>query len=228
MSRVPGRGSRADNRGQPTIERRKFIIGAGALATGSAAAMGTGALSNTEMERTASIDVADDAAGIIGLDTESQFARLEEDQYGNDRLEIYLDGTLSDAEGVNPNSQTVISDLFRTQNNQENNLALEFSFIGGDPRDIELFFEDSDGSDELVDGGSGITHPSNIPVVTRDYGANVGEAYYGGPGTSRPAVLEGGNEYSWGLKIETPDYADTAVSQIEGIDRIEVSAYSVE
>gem|GEM_PF-1264017 len=56
------------NRGQPTMERRKFIIGAGALATGSAAAVGTGAFSAAEVERAVNVEITDDSASLVGLE----------------------------------------------------------------------------------------------------------------------------------------------------------------
>lgn len=49
------------------MQRRKFLIGAGALAAGSAAAMGTGAFSAMSADRDADIDVVSDSEGLVTL-----------------------------------------------------------------------------------------------------------------------------------------------------------------
>ena len=49
------------------MERRKFVIGMGALATGSSAAVGTGAFDSMSAERGATINVVDDSNGLIAL-----------------------------------------------------------------------------------------------------------------------------------------------------------------
>ena len=80
--------------------RRKFIAGLGALATGSAAAMGTGAFSTMTAERTANINVTNDASGLIGLSAKGEQASKENG-------ELYIDtsaGNGSGSSGVNPNS----------------------------------------------------------------------------------------------------------------------------
>ena len=50
------------------MERRKFIIGAGALASGSAAAVGTGAFSAAEVDRAVNVEITDDSVSLIGLE----------------------------------------------------------------------------------------------------------------------------------------------------------------
>ena len=55
-------------RGYTTMaNRRKFIAGLGALATGSAAATGTGAFTQMSANRNANINVVNDSAGLIAL-----------------------------------------------------------------------------------------------------------------------------------------------------------------
>lgn len=56
------------------MERRKFIIGASTLATGGAAAFGTGAFSSAEAERSVSVEVADDADAYLAIEATSQYA----------------------------------------------------------------------------------------------------------------------------------------------------------
>jgi len=56
--------------------RRKFIAGLGALATGSAAAMGTGAFSQVTADRTVSVSVAGDGAAYLDLNPVSEYASI--------------------------------------------------------------------------------------------------------------------------------------------------------
>ena len=160
MSRVPGRGSRADNRGQPTMERRKFIIGAGALATGSAAAVGTGAFSTmTSGERTVNVNVASDAEAYVALNPNSDYAEYSEDG----QLELSFDdspGTQGGADGgINPDSTYTFSDVFEiaTQHQQGDTFFyIELSNFGD--VDVEL----SEGSTEAVEGGEDLTDSDNL------------------------------------------------------------------
>ena len=111
MSRVPEGGS--PNRGRPTMERRKFIIGAGALATGSSAAMGTGAFASAEAKRTVSVEVAGDQSAWIELNPESKYAKINDD----DALELdfteHPDSVWSGREeGINPNAKYEFEGVF--------------------------------------------------------------------------------------------------------------------
>jgi len=85
--------------------RRKFIAGLGALATGSAAAMGTGAFSSVRAERTISVETAGDVNAYLGLDAsgESMLSRLAA------LLNSSLMGSNSgqDGNGLNANADSV-------------------------------------------------------------------------------------------------------------------------
>ena len=83
------------------VKRRKFVIGLGALAAGSGAAMGTGAFSSASIEDR-SVNVAVDA------DDESQIALVpggDPDIAISGNGELQLDLTGSNGEGVNINSR---------------------------------------------------------------------------------------------------------------------------
>jgi hypothetical protein len=49
------------------MERRKFVIGLGALVTGSGAALGTGASVSSTMDRDANVNVVNDSNGLLAL-----------------------------------------------------------------------------------------------------------------------------------------------------------------
>ncbi|WP_152420102.1 hypothetical protein [Halorubrum distributum] len=96
------------------MERRKFMIGVGALASGAAAATGTGAFSAMSAERNANINVVGDDRGITALrsDTDSDVIR----QAGNGELVIDFTADGS-AGGVNVNSVYQIGSLTQPHNN---------------------------------------------------------------------------------------------------------------
>ena len=95
------------NTGETAMERRKFVIGLGALATGSAAAVGSGAFTAAQIDgRETDIAVVDDSNGLIGLEAGDSELVAEDDTSG----ELYIDFSGAggdsglDGEGVNPNS----------------------------------------------------------------------------------------------------------------------------
>ena len=59
------------------MQRRKFIIGAGALASGSAAAVGTGAFSNAAVERTVTVETEGDDAALLGFEEGESYDGVE-------------------------------------------------------------------------------------------------------------------------------------------------------
>lgn len=85
------------------MKRRKFLVGMGSLAAGSAALMGTGAFSAMTAERAVSINVVNDASGLIALRVgetmESDTIRMTDDGT------ILIDLSAGDAGGVNVDSR---------------------------------------------------------------------------------------------------------------------------
>ena len=75
------------------MQRRKFIIGTGALATGTAAAMGTGAFSNATVEREVTVETTGDNEALVGLESTSDYAEIT-----GDTLEITFDELNADAD----------------------------------------------------------------------------------------------------------------------------------
>jgi hypothetical protein len=84
--------------------RRKFLAGVGALATGSAAAVGTGAFTSVSANRTMNVDIADDSNAFLGLEAGDSGLVVET----GDTLQINLDGTGADGSGVNMDAVTTI------------------------------------------------------------------------------------------------------------------------
>jgi|AntRauMinimDraft_4_1070384.scaffolds.fasta_scaffold00056_10 hypothetical protein len=112
------------------MERRKFIIGAGALATGSAAAMGTGAVtSSTINDRKATISVTDDSNGQVGL-----LANEDTDLvYENEEGELTIDLSQGIGSGVNTNSEFAIGG--------DNTFPAAFTVVNQSPDDVVINVE---------------------------------------------------------------------------------------
>jgi len=118
------------------MERRKFIIGAGALATGSAAAVGTGAFTAAEADRAVDVDVVNDAAGLLGIQ-----AGLESDIVsGTDdgELEIAVPDD-EGAEGLNDNSVYQLGEVAETPSEPGPYDGSAWLSVGGDPTDEFAF-----------------------------------------------------------------------------------------
>ena len=105
--------------------RRKFIAGLGALATGSAAAMGTGAFSSVRAERAISVTTAGDSGAYLGLDASTSVYAEET----GDTLELQFDGSNSgqNGNGLNANADTSFTNVMRVENNGTNTVRLQLA-----------------------------------------------------------------------------------------------------
>jgi len=159
------------------MERRKFIIGAGALATGASAAVGTGAFTSASASRSVTVEVSGDQNATIGLiPGSSTDVQINE----NDELELDLTG--SDGEGVNVNSEYTWGDpddpennhAFKIVNNNEESLAMKMNYYF---ENTEWISNSGNGQSfirfEIFDTGDGPTGASgeNYPhqSYNRDY-----------------------------------------------------------
>jgi hypothetical protein len=102
------------------MERRKFVIGAGSLAAGGAAALGTGAFSSVEANRTMDIAVRGDANAYLTL-TEGPNTDVAEDVVDktSDSIELDFNGDAAgntDNGGLNQNAVTEFSNVLTVEN----------------------------------------------------------------------------------------------------------------
>jgi hypothetical protein len=82
------------------MERRKFVIGLGALVAGSGAALGTGASVSSTMDRDANVNVVNDSNGLLALESTT-----DSDVVREKNGELYIDFTAGgSAGGSNVNS----------------------------------------------------------------------------------------------------------------------------
>jgi hypothetical protein len=89
------------------MNRRKFLIGTGSLAAGSAAAMGTGAFTSVSANRTVNIDLADDSSAFLKLEPGNS-GLISDTEQGT--LEIDITDTEAGGQGANMNAVTTIGD----------------------------------------------------------------------------------------------------------------------
>lgn len=90
--------------------RRKFIAGLGALATGSAAAVGTGAFNFANVERDMTIATAGDSSSFLALKSESEYTNNTGDTLAFD-FETSEGGS-----GINEDSDYSFTGIFSIEN----------------------------------------------------------------------------------------------------------------
>lgn len=98
------------------LTRRNTIIGLGVLSAGAGIIGGSGAFDTVEADRSFEVEVAGDAAALLGLEALNQtIAGTEQGGAGgNDVLYFRLQ---ADAEGVNENAVTGFFEVFQITNN---------------------------------------------------------------------------------------------------------------
>ncbi|MDT3434842.1 hypothetical protein [Haloarcula sp. 1CSR25-25] len=101
------------------MQRRKFLVGMGSLAAGSAAAMGTGAFASVEATRTVNVNVAGDQSAYLGLDGTSPYAQVKGKQ-----LVLNFDDNGEGGKGVNADAVTTFDGVFQMTNNGPNELDI--------------------------------------------------------------------------------------------------------
>lgn len=110
------------------MERRKFVIGAGALASGGAAAVGTGAFSFVRADRDVTIDVVADEAAYLGLEATSAYASGTSEG----TLELNWAGANEqNGEGLNDDADSRFDDVFKLTNQGTNDARISFHDTAG-------------------------------------------------------------------------------------------------
>jgi len=99
------------------MKRRRLLLCAGTL-LGAGSALGTGAFTSVSADRTAQINVADDANAYLRLVPVPGSGNAAYVDTDGGTLGIDMSGSNTDirGDGVNPNATTVFDDLFRIEN----------------------------------------------------------------------------------------------------------------
>ncbi|WP_121304836.1 DUF1102 domain-containing protein [Haloarcula quadrata] len=107
------------------MQRRKFLVGMGSLAAGSAAAMGTGAFASVEATRTVGVNVAGDKSAYLGLTETSPYA-----EHNGKQLVLDFSDNNNGGSGINADSVTTFDGVFRMTNNGPNDLDITIDKSG--------------------------------------------------------------------------------------------------
>lgn len=188
------------------MERRKFVIGLGALGSGAAAAVGTGAFSfNTAFGRQTNIQVANDRNGYVGLVPNSEFAELGSGVAGsspNNNGALVLDFDLDGGgNGPNNNARTRLADIFKIVNQGTEKIEVSLDDEGGSPNRNGLTTE---GQERItwytVDGGA--SDPGGAGVISP---TDSDSTVLAGPMGSNTVQLDVGDEIFVSVQIDLAD-----------------------
>jgi len=186
------------------MERRKFVIGAGALATGSAAAMGTGAFSQAQAERDVTVQTVGDEDAYLGLNATSEYA----ENSGGDLIVDF--GSNNRADGANQDGSFLFNDVFNVTNQgEEDDIVIAARVTGdlasGDTQILNVFNSDTWDADGTGDSIS-LNVEDNFQNLDNDFaprpdGSTLPDYY--------PSV-DAGESVSIGLDFVVGDTADVS------------------
>jgi hypothetical protein len=140
------------------MERRKFVVGLGALASGGAAAVGTGAFTSVTADRSVDVEVAGDASAYLALRRASDDGSdpgANSGEYvdiSSGEVSFDFSSTSNGGDGFNPNSVTVIEDLIEVQNQ-----GTQSAFLGVDLSNLDV----SDGSGNQAGVELAVSNPDD-------------------------------------------------------------------
>lgn len=157
------------------MERRKFVIGLGALASGTAAAVGTGAFTSVNADRSVDVEVAGDANAYLALEQTSNPNSQQYVQVNNGEVAIDFSssnpntnsttGTGDLGNGFNPDAVTNVNSLLRVTNQgtQDVTFTINHSLSTGNA-DVTLSTDDQGGEDDLVANSITLTPGDSIDI----------------------------------------------------------------
>lgn len=149
------------------MNRRNVLVGLGTIVAGGGAALGTGAFSSVQADRTVSLDVASDSSALLGISVTDAIAGSGEE------ATIDLSASNLDADGLNIDATTVFEEAV-TITNQGSDDVTSISFdadTSGTAEIDSINFDLSDGQDEpsttALTTGNGLDYDLEI-VTTED------------------------------------------------------------
>jgi len=104
------------------MNRRQFVLGLGATAAGGGAALGTGAFTSVDADRTASVAVAEEDESYLRIvpspNTAKGACATQTSQSDGEQLELDFNNTIpgQDSVGVGQSSVYEFDDVFRIEN----------------------------------------------------------------------------------------------------------------
>jgi len=191
------------------MQRRNLLIGMGSLTVGGAAAVGTGAFTSVEADRTVNVAVADDANAYLGLDDIDSSPNSQYINTDNEQIVLNLDSTDNGGRGFNADAETRIDDLIRVSNQGTQTINVWVTLDDGNGSDTDTFDDDTlyfypgDATDTALNNGQGDNDGDNVlgltPGESADLGAfvdlgDVSSASESPTATFHADVDEGGSE----------------------------------
>jgi hypothetical protein len=164
------------------MQRRKLLTAMGSLAAGGAAAMGTGAFTSVEADRSVSVEVAGDKQAYLGIQAVNSSPNSAYVEKSDGTVSLDFSGTDGDgsslssgADGFNSNATTQIDDLLavKNQGTQEVGFYVDITGAGAGEDFVTIIATDTRGagSDELssnvaYDGGDNDTTVDPVALST--------------------------------------------------------------
>ncbi|ELZ17387.1 hypothetical protein [Natrinema limicola] len=144
------------------MQRRKFVIGMGALASGAAAGIGSGAFDSVSAQRDITVNTAGDASAYVAIEPETGDNATEYVDDSGDTVGIKLTTTEENGTGLNKNAETIIRDLLKITNQGTQDVIAGFTNI---PDGMSFYTDD----DKFGDAGSSMNAdsfgPDNLPAI---------------------------------------------------------------
>ena len=167
------------------MKRRQLLAGVGVLAAGGASALGTGAFTPAQANRSVGVSVANEDQGYLALTptTEENATFVNQDSSANNELSVDINdatGTVDDGDGVGLDSTYEFDSVFQIENQGTQEVEVSITTLSDgdfDPSASGLTVEFYDGTDS-----NSSLDPSDSPVT-----------------------LGTGNSTDIGMKIETED-----------------------
>ena len=132
------------------MERRKFVIGMGSLAAGSAAAVGTGAFTSVEAERSVSVEVGDDNAAYLGLEAKRDDIISDDGVDGQLTIDLGSQETEEGGEGFNKEAITKVEGVFTITNQGTQEVGAGFV----DDEEEPVIFRNLTAEKEVIPGAT--------------------------------------------------------------------------
>ena len=153
------------------MQRRKFMLGMGAVAAGGAAALGTGAFTSVQADRSLSVNVAGDSDAFLRLmPSDGPNGRYAE--ITNNTLELNFDDEAQGVggSGLNDQARTIIRNVFEIRNSGTQSVYVWAQNL---PDGVGIFTDnDPDGESLGLEGNPPTSNPPPTPV---DVEVGVGE-----------------------------------------------------
>jgi hypothetical protein len=157
------------------MERRKFVLGVGALAAGGAAAVGSGAFTSVRANRDVEVSVADDSEAFLRIrkatDDQGNVTPNADEYVTIDNGTVGLDftSTGSGGNGINKEGTTVFDNLLRIENQGTQEVVVAYKGLTSNGNDLTnqgfaLFHEDTDLNE--------IGNPTNDGLLNLQRGKN--------------------------------------------------------